>query len=163
MFAPAQEIGVWAKAGSLTAGRLGRPWEGVKTCRCVWDDESDQLPSPHVHKGPSGLSRHSGRDGVRGFGDELCAVQAHWFEFFDSPFAPGFAPDSRSTSIPLHHIHSGRIAHRFNANLVHRLTHHTLSLSPLVALFRRGAFDERDCLRNTQIRARRLRSDTASR
>ena len=33
--------------------------------------------------------------------------------------------------------------------------HLTLSLSPLIALFRRGPFDERDCLRNAGMRSTR--------
>ena len=63
---------------------------------------------------------------MRGVGDESCSVRAHRFEFFysrfHSRFAPGFAPDSRSTSISLHRTRSRRIAHRFNANIVHGLT-----------------------------------------
>src|SRR5438132_6079005 len=39
-------IGVWAKGCCLTAGRLGRSWESVKTCRCLWDGESDHCCRP---------------------------------------------------------------------------------------------------------------------
>ena len=60
---------------------------------------------------------------MRGVGDEFCSVRAHRFEFFysrfHSRFAPGFTPDSRSTSIALNHTRSGEIAHSFNANIAH--------------------------------------------
>ena len=72
---------------------------------------------------------------MRGAGDKSCSVRAHLFECFYSRFAPDFAPDSRSNSISLNHTHSGRIAHGFNASIVHSLSLHlTLPLSPLIAL-----------------------------
>ena len=42
---------------------------------------------------------------------------------FSTPgFAPGFAPDSKSTSISLHLTRSDRFTHSFNANIAHGLT-----------------------------------------
>ena len=52
--------------------------------------------------------------------------------------------------------------HDFNGIVLLGLTRSTSVVTALVALLRRGAFDERDCLRNTQIRAPRLRSATAA-
>lgn len=81
---------------------------------------------PPVHKSRSALCRRSRQCDVRGVIDELCPVQAHRFALFysrcHSRFAPGFAPDSRATSIALPHTRSGRIAQRFNANIAHGLT-----------------------------------------
>ncbi len=77
-------------------------------------------------KSRSALCRRSRQCDVRGVIEESCSVRAHPFAFFYSRFhsrlALGFAPDSRSNSIALHHIRSGRIAHSFNASIVHGLT-----------------------------------------
>jgi hypothetical protein len=83
-------------------------------------------PVHKVHKDVSGFYRRSKRCDVRGVGDESCTVRAHRFALFysrfHSRFAPDFAPDSRSHSISLHRTRSGRMAHRFNANIVQGLT-----------------------------------------
>ncbi len=51
---------------------------------------------------------------------------------------PGFAPDSGSPAIALHRTHSGRIAHSFNETSFTVSLHHTLSLSPPIAVLRLG-------------------------
>jgi hypothetical protein len=78
-----------------------RPGRGVKALRRICDGESDQLAVTSVHETLSGLIRRSGRDDVRGVGDASGSVRAHRFKAFYSRFAPGVAPDSRSTSIAL--------------------------------------------------------------
>jgi len=55
--------------------------------------------------------------------DNSCSVRAHPFEFFYSRFYSRF-------QIALHHTPSGRVAHRFNANIVHSLTpSHSIPIS----------------------------------
>jgi hypothetical protein len=96
--------------------RRGRPGGGVKALRRVWAGESDHWAIAPVHKKSClSFSRHSGRDDVRGVGDASCAVRAHRFALFYSRFCSRF-------QVSLHHTHSGRIAHRFNAHIVHGLT-----------------------------------------
>ena len=56
-------------------------------------------------------------------GEDVPSLGARQFELFYSRFHSRFAPESRSTSISLHQ---------------------TLSLSTLIALFKRGLFDEGD-------------------
>ena len=84
----------------------GKARPSVRRCqglqvRSGWRERPLLLPLGH--KGSSGFYRRSGRDDVRGAGDESCSVRVHQFEVFysrmHSRFAPDFAPDSRSNSI----------------------------------------------------------------
>jgi len=63
-----------------------------------------------------------------------------FYSRFHSRFAPGFTPDSRSNSIALRRTRSDNLTHSFNAEIVHDLTR---SLSPPIALLRRGPFMEK--------------------
>ena len=65
---------------------------------------------------------------MRGVGGEACSVRAHWFGFFYSRFAPGFAPDPGSNAISLHRTRVGGTPHDLNENVaLHRTPSHSIA------------------------------------
>jgi len=97
-----------------------------------------------VHKTRSRLNRRSGRDDERGVGDESCSVRAQGSSFS----TPGFTPGSLPVLLPIPDPTQSHSVALVQANLLivsMRISfmvalHLTLSLSPLIALLRRGSW-----------------------
>jgi hypothetical protein len=96
---------------------------------------------PCVNKTISGLNRRSGRDDVRGVGDESCSIRSQGSSFSSPGFTPGWLPvllpipgPTQSHSIAL--VQGELLMVSMRTSLMVSL-HLTLSLAPLIALLRR--------------------------